>query len=403
MTSAFCKYLLTARAWRVVGASSVPSFIPHTSSNTRPIIMANQDYYEADSVSWRRGEFTEYVTEDYLKRKSEGRVPPLPYQRYLSSGYSPVVEDRGNFVQIPFPILGFNELMLSGTAGGSASKSTLTIGELHDDVERRLRIKVNQASVEGGLNAAEYRKTSGFIRGAMVATARGLKAARRGDIRGIKKAFGWTGKTPAQVASDAWLAFTYGFRPLANDVYNAAIALEEGLVPYPYFNYKTGKRWPIQSRSLISNPDNSRGYRYHGSVIASGRVTCVVDDIEMVRLAKLGFLNPALIAWELVPYSFVVDWFVPVGEWLVGFPQPQGVSFLDGYTLVKGDGVAAEIRVNNIQTPSLRYELVAEAWDEFKDRKVLSGFPKPGFSIPDLSLTKSQLVSAWALLVNASR
>jgi len=30
----------------------------------------------------------------------------------------------------------------------------------------------------------------------------------------------------------------------------------------------------------------------------------------------LGITNPLLIGWELVPFSFVVDWFLPVGNWL---------------------------------------------------------------------------------------
>jgi hypothetical protein len=39
----------------------------------------------------------------------------------------------------------------------------------------------------------------------------------------------------------------------------------------------------------------------------------------------LGIFNPLLIGWELVPFSFVVDWFIPVGSYL------EGIDALLGY------------------------------------------------------------------------
>jgi hypothetical protein len=33
-------------------------------------------------------------------------------------------------------------------------------------------------------------------------------------------------------------------------------------------------------------------------------------------LAQTGFTNPANVIWELVPFSFVVDWFIRIGDYL---------------------------------------------------------------------------------------
>lgn len=46
--------------------------------------------------------------------------------------------------------------------------------------------------------------------------------------------------------------------------------------------------------------------------------------------AALGLTNPASVAWELVPFSFVVDWFAPVGDWLNALDATLGYSFLSG-------------------------------------------------------------------------
>lgn len=46
--------------------------------------------------------------------------------------------------------------------------------------------------------------------------------------------------------------------------------------------------------------------------------------------SRLGITNPALIAWELLPWSFVADWFVPVGDYLSLLDATLGWDFQGG-------------------------------------------------------------------------
>ena len=41
-----------------------------------------------------------------------------------------------------------------------------------------------------------------------------------------------------------------------------------------------------------------------------------VPNTFLREFSTLGLTNPAVVAWELVPYSFVLDWLVPIGSWL---------------------------------------------------------------------------------------
>lgn len=43
-------------------------------------------------------------------------------------------------------------------------------------------------------------------------------------------------------------------------------------------------------------------------------------------------INPLLTAWELVPYSFVVDWFIPIGDFIGQFGSSVGLKFISGTT-----------------------------------------------------------------------
>jgi hypothetical protein len=48
--------------------------------------------------------------------------------------------------------------------------------------------------------------------------------------------------------------------------------------------------------------------------------------------SRLGLINPASVAWELVPFSFVVDWFTGFGSYLDSFTELAGLSVSQEYS-----------------------------------------------------------------------
>lgn len=48
------------------------------------------------------------------------------------------------------------------------------------------------------------------------------------------------------------------------------------------------------------------------------------------QLARLGLVSPASVVWELVPWSFVIDWFLPVGKMIEAASANWGQQFLGG-------------------------------------------------------------------------
>jgi len=53
------------------------------------------------------------------------------------------------------------------------------------------------------------------------------------------------------------------------------------------------------------------------------------DEAAIIGSAS-GISNPLLLAWELIPYSFVFDWLLPVGNYL------EGLTAYDGFRLSNG-------------------------------------------------------------------
>lgn len=41
-----------------------------------------------------------------------------------------------------------------------------------------------------------------------------------------------------------------------------------------------------------------------------------VDAPAVNQLTQLGFTNPASTAWEVIPWSFVIDWLIPIGDYI---------------------------------------------------------------------------------------
>jgi hypothetical protein len=64
-------------------------------------------------------------------------------------------------------------------------------------------------------------------------------------------------------------------------------------------------------------------------------LTYRLDSADRALLAQTGIDNPALLAWELLPYSFVVDWFLPVGNYLQSLTDFAGFTFVDGWVSYK--------------------------------------------------------------------
>jgi len=54
----------------------------------------------------------------------------------------------------------------------------------------------------------------------------------------------------------------------------------------------------------------------------------ISDTLFVPRLINVTFGNPYIWVWERIPFSFVVDWFVPVGSWLNAVTALDGVKSL---------------------------------------------------------------------------
>jgi hypothetical protein len=75
-----------------------------------------------------------------------------------------------------------------------------------------------------------------------------------------------------------------------------------------------------------------------GLLIVKSGAQFNLSNSNLALAEQLGLANPASIAWELVPFSFVVDWFTNYGSVIGGLSSWAGYTISKPYTtrLFKG-------------------------------------------------------------------
>jgi hypothetical protein len=144
---------------------------------------------------------------------------------------------------------------------------------------------------------------------------------------------------------------------MMSDIYGVADELAKSIASgYPRYvatsrveRYNDSKRYPATADG------NFPAYNVWQTKIVSKRVKAryYVRNAGMKQLAQIGITNPALLVWELIPYSFVVDWMIPVGDWLSSLDALVGVEDLRvvrGYKITRTTETSCGGSAKEVQT-----------------------------------------------------
>jgi len=212
---------------------------------------------------------------------------------------------------------------------------------------------------------AEYKKTAQTIAETAARIAEAYAQVRRGKIGsglytllgGRDNSGGSSGRNkdkrknrfiPPNSGSAAkdWLAIQYGWKPLLSDIYGACQELADALTYNPPAGsaFATGSlkektSW-VQSAGGVF-PDTTVTVEFQVSV--KGRIEYYVSDQLAASAANMGITNPLAVAWELVPFSFVADWFIPIGSFLSNLDYHNGLVFGKGFMAAKTKGTVTAV------------------------------------------------------------
>lgn len=190
--------------------------------------------------------------------------------------------------------------------------------------QNRVFAKMKGSDFNASIFLAEGHQTLNLIAGTAIKLAKSIHHLRRGDVSGAARSLvagtdrrplrhppgTWKGVRQATVKElgSAWLELQYGWLPLLSDVHDGAEALAHQITP----PFSTSVKTVIRKKHEF-NP----GKGYGSSAMRVEELFLEFIATEKPSLpAVLGLTNPLSVAWELVPFSFVADWFIPIGDYL---------------------------------------------------------------------------------------
>lgn len=255
--------------------------------------------------------------------------------------------------------------------------------------------RLNSESAAFGADLAESRQSVSMLVGSVITAGKSLLALRRGNLNAALAHLGLDkSANKGTTAANSWLAYVYGWKPLANSIHELNEKVINGVLPRDVFvKASATSRWE-------SERDLSGGSWVHKARLKGSHRTELharVVNPGLRRAAQLGLINPLAIGWELVPFSFVIDWFVPVGNTLYALTDTAGLEFVRGWTSRKRSIVTTLSRVPGVEgiTKPGAYE---EESSYFR-RIVHGGFPRPTlYATTQNPYSTTRALSALALV-----
>lgn len=331
------------------------------------------DRYRSTRVDLRNGNRREVdvASSKYKQRSRSMSTPkilgwrePLPYSSVItksnpaSGGYRefymtrPDEHDfRASGICNVFP--GFGDFpYVPSTYTKLSMKQACAIGALR---------KVGHRKASFGIMAAELTRTSSMIASRATTIYKSYKLARKGQFRtaadtilhslsgsdkknfrsssGFRKSKNYVSEV-GDAGFNSWLEIQFGWQQLLKDAVDAHNTLKsiddirklprctgfssrKEVVSSSYSNLLscfTGSQFP----SIKLPTSYNRSYEY----IVKTRADYAIGNLDHFLQDSFGLNNPLEIAWDLVPYSFVLDWFLPIGDSLAALNSTTGLTKL---------------------------------------------------------------------------
>lgn len=246
-----------------------------------------------------------------------------------------------------------------GTSGGDPwEPSAPLLANMRNRVILKILGKLKDQSVNLAQVFAERKQTADLIASTAIRLADSFSKIKRGDLAGAAGAIGVGvsrnkvtrfNRTYSVSRQDAiasgWLQLQYGWQPLLMDVHGSAewLAKKQSREIRGKVSTRLTERGSTMNRFVNNtSPVYDVDTLTDGFVDYSAVVYFATVGTELASLKEAGITNPAFLAWELLPYSFVVDWFLPVGNYLSSFDSTLGLGFHKGAFTRFWDGSSSQ-------------------------------------------------------------
>lgn len=216
-----------------------------------------------------------------------------------------------------------------------------------------------------------------------------------------------------EMLQQKWMEYRYAIMPAFYSIRDISKLIKERNNAYKTDKEKQVLTYDRKSDVPLLNTYNSYVYQEVSgttTVRAVAKARFNLSNLNLRLFDQVG-LNPFVTAWELIPFSFVVDWFVNVGDWV----QAQTSSLVDFaeqrsfcYSIKHDLTVSTKLRVREVERftrdyPQLGGSVVHEhsiSVDETLETETITHYERRVFHANDTELT-SDVYLNWKRMIDA--
>lgn len=254
----------------------------------------------------------------------------------------------------------FSSSFNQGWDGFSPLEETLAI----DEALGKALGRAKDQSANWAENIATSKQSISMISGMMIKVLNAYRAVRQGNMAAAAAHLGVSLRGPRRIRNQSkalangWLELQYGWLPLLSDIYQTTLAIQAKRRQKAPLIRVTGSSARDKSRTTSSSDGTTTTtYAFETKMTAKVILYFRLENEDLRFAAQMGLTNPLALAWELVPFSFVLDWLLPVGSYLSNFDATLGLRFVKG-----GYTVFSSMKVSGTQTaathPAIGYTKV---------------------------------------------
>jgi len=272
--------------------------------------------------------------------------------------------------------------------------------------------RLYQNQIDFGTMVAELTETVPYLVSKVKNTALALKAIKKGRWHkalrhfGIdKKQFRSKTKTIKKGAS-LFIEYRFAIAPTLNDI-NSVMDLHKGTYKKQHaftFSVK-GKHketrdynasntvYPLRTTTVKRTGQRTMRVKVHGSI----------TDMDKVRDKAFGIDSLAGPIWQIMPWSWVVDYVVNIGDYISLLSATKGTAFLNGYQSTRTICEASHEVDQVYSRPENRFSetIISKHICNGYVRGILTAYPVPKLEVvlPNISLRQvSNLTAVLAIL-----
>lgn len=246
----------------------------------------------------------------YRYRQWQGGDRPIPgehsYTYAIRESYYPVCQYAYSFMPnywMDGSMLTFSPLLPQSYVDHTVNLTNCATNKIGGDLI--------QSKFNAGVFAGEFRESYHMICDIVHAIARSIAYAKRGRWDKAMNVLTLAGPNPQSftgVGANNYMMWHFGILPLLNDV--------KAAYEYLLHNYRKVKRVRRHCRYKDVQYKSSNFVTWTWEINALVEIRGDVEMIELSEADRLGLNDLASVAWELTKLSWLVDWLLPIGNFL---------------------------------------------------------------------------------------